>query len=130
MLRSLLLTSLLALTVATQAADKKTIVMIAGKPSHGPGQHEHNAGIQLLAKCLMQHEGDKVDVKVHLNAEWPSDEELAKADTVVIYSDGGAGHPAIQGDHLASLAKEMKRGCGFVCLHYAVEIPAGGLNVK
>ena len=37
--------------------------MIAGKPSHGPGQHEHNAGIQLLAKCLMQGEADKVDTK-------------------------------------------------------------------
>src|SRR3954468_6823485 len=124
MLRSLLLTSLLALTVATQAADKKTIVMIAGKPSHGPGQHEHNAGVQLLAKCLMQHEGDKADIKIHLNAEWPSPEELAKADSIVIYSDGGGGHPAIQDEHLQDLAKQMDRGCGLVCLHYATEIPA------
>lgn len=124
MLRSLLLTSLLALTVATQAADKKTILMIAGKPSHGPGQHEHNAGIQLLAKCLQQKHADTLDIKVHLNAEWPSTEEFAKADTIVMYADGGGGHPAIQGDHLQDLAAQMKRGCGFVCLHYAVEIPA------
>lgn len=124
MLRSLLLASLLALTVASQAADKKTVVMIAGKPSHGPGQHEHNAGIQLLAKSLMQHEGDKLDIKIHLDAEWPSPEELAKADSIVIYSDGGGGHPAIQGEHLQDLATQMKRGCGFVCLHYATEIPA------
>ena len=36
---------------ALLAADppaKKSIVMIAGKPSHGPGQHEHNAGVLLL----------------------------------------------------------------------------------
>src|ERR1051325_1141795 len=110
MLRPPLLSSLRALTAFAQAADKKTIVMIAGKPSHGPGQHEHNAGIQLLAKCLMQHEGDKVDVKVHLNAEWPSTDELAKADTIVIYADGGGGHPAIQGDHLQDLATQMNRG--------------------
>ena len=100
---------------------KKNVLMIAGSPSHGPGEHEHNAGIQLFAKCLGQGAADLVDVKFHLNAEWPSAEELAKADTVVIYADGGGGHPALQGDHLAQLGAEMKRGCGFVCLHYAVE---------
>ena len=105
------------------AADKKLVLMIAGKPSHGPAQHEHNAGVQLLTKCLRESAGDLVDVKFHLNAEWPTPEEMAKADTILIYADGGGGHPAIQGDHLEQLAKEMKRGCGFVCLHYAVEIP-------
>lgn len=76
---------------------KKNVLMIAGRPSHGPGEHEHNAGIQLLAKCLGQGAADRVDVKVHLNAEWPAAEEFAKADTVVIYSDGGGGHPALKG---------------------------------
>lgn len=108
--------------ISLAAAEKKSIIMIAGKPSHGPAQHEHNAGVQLLAKCL-KDSGADVDVKVHLNAEWPSPEELAKADTILIYSDGGGGHPALQGDHLAQLGKEMKRGAGFVCLHYAVEVP-------
>lgn len=103
---------------------KKNVLMIAGKPSHGPGEHEHNAGVQLLAKCLGQGAADRVEVKFHLNGEWPSAEEFAKADTVVIYSDGGGGHPALQGERLAELGKEMKRGCGFVCLHYAVEVPA------
>lgn len=125
-----LLTALFAFSLLSSAfsADKKSIVMIAGKPSHGPGQHEHNAGIQLLKKCLEQGAADQVDVKFHLNGEWPSQEELSKADTVVIYSDGGGGHPALQGDHLAQLDKEMKRGCGFLTLHYAVEptIEKGG----
>ena len=112
-----------ALGASVFAADaKKNVLMIAGRPSHGPGEHEHNAGIQLLAKCLGQGAADRVDVKFHLNAEWPSAEELAKADTVVIYSDGGGGHPAASPNHLAQLGKEMKRGCGFVCLHYAVEV--------
>jgi len=106
---------------------KKNVLMIAGRPSHAPGEHEHNAGIQLLAKCLGQGAADLVAVTFHLNGEWPSTDELAKADTVVIYSDGGGGHPALQGDRLEQLGKEMKRGCGFVCLHYAVEptIPKG-----
>jgi putative membrane-bound dehydrogenase-like protein len=110
-----------------QAADaKKSIVMIAGKPSHGPGQHEHNAGVQLLAKCLKES-GLPVEPTVLLNGEWPTPEVLAKADAILIYSDGGGGHPALQDNRLEQLDKEMKRGAGFVCLHYAVEptIPKG-----
>jgi hypothetical protein len=112
---------LLALSLSAFAADKKNVVLIAGRPSHGPGEHEHNAGVQLLAKCLKESAADLVDVKIHLNAEWPSAEELGAANTILIYSDGEGGQPGLQGDHLAQLDKEMKRGCGFVCLHYAVE---------
>jgi type 1 glutamine amidotransferase len=112
-----------ALALSASAADKKLVVMIAGKPSHGAAQHEHNAGIQLLAKCLAQGAADRVETRIHLNGEWPSADELAKAASIVIYSDGGAGHPAIQDDRLAQLEPIMKRGTGFVCLHYAVEVP-------
>ena len=123
MKRLLSLLALAALCASAFAAEggKKTIVMIAGKQSHGPGEHEHNAGIKLLAKCLAESAGDHVVTKVHASAEWPGAEELAQADTIVIYSDGGGGHPALQGDHSAQLGEQMKRGCGFVCLHYAVE---------
>jgi len=105
------------------SADKKTIVLIAGKPSHGPGAHEHNAGVQLLAKCLNASVPDLVDVKVHLNAEWPAMEELKSADTVLIYADGFTRHPALEADHLEQLSVEMKRGCGFMALHWATEVP-------
>ncbi|MEZ5388119.1 MAG: ThuA domain-containing protein [Prosthecobacter sp.] len=111
----------LSLVVPAFSADKKSIVMIAGKPSHGPAQHEHNAGILLLKKCLEQGVPDQVDIKHHLNGEWPSQEEFSAADTIVIYADGGERHPALQDDRLAQLDKEMKRGCGFLTLHYAVE---------
>jgi putative membrane-bound dehydrogenase-like protein len=120
---ALTLAALAPVAVAKTPDGKPLIVLIAGKPSHGPGEHEHNAGVQLLAKCLGQG-ASNVSVKVHLNAEWPDDTELAQADTVAIYSDGGGGHPMLKQDHLASLRKEMDRGCGFVCLHYAVEFPS------
>lgn len=110
-------------TVCGEEGGKKIVVMIAGKQSHGPGEHEHNAGVLLLAKCLGEGAADRVATKVHLKAEWPPLEELAKADTILIYSDGGGGHPALQDDHLQQLGDQMKRGCGFVCLHYAVEVP-------
>ena len=117
-----LLLSVLALCgslASVQAEEKKNVLMIAGRPSHGPGEHEHNAGIQLLAAGLQQGAADRVTVTVSLGGKWPSDDDVAKADTIVIYSDGGGGHPALP--HLDQLAKKMAAGCGFVCLHYAVE---------
>ena len=105
--------------LAASAADPKHVLLIAGRPSHGPGEHEHNAGIQLLAAGLKQGAAGLVDVEVSLGGKWPSDEAVAKADAIVIYSDGGNGHPALP--HLEQLAKKMAAGCGFVCLHYAVE---------
>src|SRR4030095_13748363 len=111
------------LAVLSPAAFAKTpdgkplVVLIAGKPSHAPGEHEHNAGVQLLAKCLGQG-APNVAVKVHLNAEWPDAAELGQADTVLIYSDGGGGHPMLKEDRVASLRKEMGRGCGVRCVNY------------
>jgi type 1 glutamine amidotransferase len=40
---------------------------------------------------------------------------------VVLYSDGGEGHPALQSDHLKVLGDLMKKGVGLCCLHYATE---------
>ncbi len=121
----LLLTALAFTAASALAADaaKKNILLLAGRPSHGPGEHEHNAGVLLLKKCL-DESGLPVSATAHLSAEWPSPGELAKADTIVFYSDGGGGHFLLSDDHLAQVEKEMKRGAGFVCLHYAVEFPA------
>ncbi len=112
---------LLLSALTMSAAEKKRVVLIAGKPSHGPGQHEHNAGVLLFKKCLEQGAADAVEVKHYLNSEWPSAEVLGQADTILFYADGQGGHPALQGDHLQQLGKEMARGCGLVCVHYAVE---------
>jgi len=117
--RPFLLIILVSLATCLCAADKKNVLLIAGSPSHGPGEHEHNAGVQLLAAGLKQAVPDLVNVSFSLNGEWPSDEQVSSADTIVIYSDGGKKHPALP--HLGQLAKKMSAGCGFVCLHYAVE---------
>jgi type 1 glutamine amidotransferase len=100
------------------AADKK-IVLIAGKPSHGPGAHEHNAGVLLLKKCLDEIPGVKAEVQLN---GWPENEKIFNgADAIVLYMDGGANHPALQNDRLQKLDALMKRGVGLACLHYAVE---------
>lgn len=121
--KALSILAVLALSAGVSFADagKKLVVLIAGKPSHGPGQHEHNAGVLLFKKCLEENASSAVEVKHHLNGEWPAEDELAKADTILIYSDGGGGHPALQENRLQQLDKQMQRGCGLVCVHYATE---------
>jgi putative membrane-bound dehydrogenase-like protein len=116
----------LAFAIATSAllataADKpRKLVLIAGKPSHPPGMHEFRAGSLLLEKCLLGVPGFKIEV--HTNG-WVSDEKsFADADAVVIYADGGGGHPAVQGNHKETLGALMKRGVGFGAMHYGVEV--------
>lgn len=108
--------------MAQQATAQKHAILIGGKPSHGLGAHEHNAGVLLLKKCL-DESGLPIKITVKLNADWPTGEELASADTVLIYCDGGKRHLLLKEDRLQQMKKEIKRGCGFLCLHYAVEFP-------
>lgn len=117
---SLLLPLLLAAAVGAQAADRK-LVLIAGRPSHPPGMHEFRAGCLLLEKCLAGHPG--LTVNVHTNG-WPaSDAAFEGAAAVVIYADGGGGHPAIQGQRLALLRGLIDKGTGFGVMHYGCEVP-------
>ncbi|MGO8927920.1 MAG: ThuA domain-containing protein [Limisphaerales bacterium] len=116
-----ILLSVLALaTAVTAAAGDAKIVFLAGPPSHGPREHEHRAGCLLLKSCLDGFPG--VTSEVYSNG-WPQDPAAAfdGAATVVIYSDGGGGHPFLQDDRLKMIGELMKKGVGLVCIHYAVE---------
>lgn len=109
-----------------QAEEVKKLILIAGKPSHPPLMHEFRAGCLLLEKCLRNVKGLKVEV--HDNG-WVKDETtFSDADAVVIYADGGGKHPALQGEHLATLEALIKKGVGFGCMHYGVEVPPGQAN--
>src|SRR5437867_7606115 len=104
---------IIALTIlafsSLTAAEKKQIVFIAGPPSHGPGEHEHRAGCLLLKSCL-----DKMPdiVSTVYSNGWPpnADEAFAEAAAVVVYSDGGPGHPLLQEDRLKTIDALMKNG--------------------
>jgi type 1 glutamine amidotransferase len=102
--------------------DDRVVLLIAGKPSHGPGQHEHKAGVLLFQKCLASVPG--LTTRVALNG-WPQDEAaLEGVHAIVIYSDGGRNHPALVDGHLAVLNRLMSKGTGLGLIHYAIE-PAG-----
>jgi len=110
------------------AAAPKKIIFVAGRPSHGPLQHEHRAGCLLLQKCLAGMPG--ITALVASNG-WPTKVEgdktvddnsvFAGAAAVVLYSDGGGGLPALAGSRLQVLGDLMKQGVGLGCIHYAVE---------
>jgi len=119
-LRSCFAAALWLATQPTLPAAQKRALLIAGPPSHGPLQHEHNAGVLLLQKCLAAVPDLHVDVALN---GWPPDgaAALAQADAVLIYADGSEHHIALADDHPAQLERLAARGGGIGCLHYAVE---------
>jgi hypothetical protein len=118
-------------SMPVRGADKR-IVLIAGRPSHPPGMHEFRAGCLLLQKALASVPGITVQV---YDGGWPSkmvdgarvDDSAAldNADAVLIFSDGGRGNPAIQGDRMKVVDALAARGAGLGFAHYGVEVPAG-----
>jgi Trehalose utilisation len=118
---------LLALMIAASVsmaedAAKKKLVIIAGRPSHGPGEHEFNAGVQLIAKCLANQAG--LETKISLSG-WPKDESIFEgASAVVFYMDGGGGHEVVQenGRRKKLVDEWASKGVGIGCMHYGVEI--------
>ena len=114
---------LLLVSLAAGSAAEKHIVLIAGIPSHGPGDHEFRAGCLLLKKCLDGVPG--ISSIVYSNG-WPNAESaFEKANAVLIYADGGAGHPGIQPERIKTIDALAKRGVGIGCAHYGVEVPKG-----
>ncbi len=108
------------------AMGHKKVVFVAGKKSHGWGQHEHNAGCLLLANRLDVAAAENelpVVTTVYQNG-WPTDPTaFDNANTVISYCDGGGRH------YLHEKGKQfediMRRGVGLVCIHYGVEVPKG-----
>jgi putative membrane-bound dehydrogenase-like protein len=110
---------LMSVASYTPAQDRR-IVFLAGKPSHGYGSHEHLAGSRILADTI-QRAAANIQCDVYPGG-WPADEKVLEgAHAIVMYADGGGGHPALA--HLETLGKFIDKGVGFACLHYAVEVP-------
>ena len=100
MKRALALLFAVSAAFATEAADK-SIVLIAGTPSHGKAEHEFRAGALLLSDCLAKIPGIRPTV---VSNGWPTDVSvLLSADAVLLFADGGSGHPAIKPERLKLL---------------------------
>ena len=129
-MKKVILSLFLAVTSLGVFGAERQLVLVAGTQSHGPGDHEFNAGVQLLAKCLKDVPGLKTTVQLN---GWPKDESiLEKADAVLFYMDGGGNHPVAQKDRLAFMDSLMSKGVGVGFAHYAVEVQTnkGGMEWK
>jgi type 1 glutamine amidotransferase len=120
---------LLALLLAAQKTSgdlhPPKIVLIAGKKSHGPGEHEYLKSVRLL-KVLLDHSPSLSGIKaeVYFNG-WPEDPSvLDTADTIVMVSDGMEWLPYTDSeDRIRTMQKQMDRGCGFLALHFTTYVP-------
>ncbi len=88
------------------------ILFLAGGRSHGPGEHEFNAGCQLLAKAINEQSG--LNLKATVISGWPKDETVFDGvKAVVIYAD--ATSVVSKGwEKMDSLAK---KGVGIMFMH-------------
>jgi type 1 glutamine amidotransferase len=106
-----------ALLLSSLAVADKSVLLIAGPKSHAPGQHEHPAGCELLAKHLNT---SGLGITAETSLGWPADPaKAAAADTLVIYCDGQDAHAAK--GRVTELRQRLAAGKGLVVLHYALE---------
>lgn len=96
------------------AAEKKVIVFVHGKASHGYGGHAYGPAFRMLARML--NEGVPTVEAVVVR----DDRDLAvldSADAIVLGSDGGRLVKTL-GDRLEPL---MEKGVGLAAIHYTVD---------
>lgn len=100
----------------------RKVVLIAGPNSHGKGAHDHYEGVHLLADYLRK---DSPDWELVIATDgWPENPDIFdNAHAVLVYSDGGKGHPI--NSHLDQVDQLLEKKVGFLMLHYAVEVPKG-----
>jgi type 1 glutamine amidotransferase len=104
-----------------KAEGAKRLVLVAGHPSHAKGDHEFNAGVKILRRCLNETSGV---IAASYHNGWPQDPTAFDgADAVLLYMDGGSGHPLIEPSHIAQMDALIRDGVGLCCCHYAVEVP-------
>ena len=115
----------LAAMVVTPIAQTpaRQILLIADKPSHGPLQHEHNAGVWQFQKWLKNVPGVVVTTSYD---GWPADgSAIDRADAIFMFCTGGNGHFAYrEPERIAALKRAAARGAGLMFYHYCVEPPA------
>lgn len=98
--------------------DVKRIVFIAAQEGHGgKGNHEFKAGAIYLARTL-NATYPNVFAVVYKNTNWPKD--VSDADCIIVLLNHGG--PAATNK---SIQAAVKRGAGFMAIHYGVEVNKG-----
>jgi type 1 glutamine amidotransferase len=127
LLSALLLTVLgTSAAVGQQPAKTKKILLIGMNRDHGPGEHEYMAGLAILAECLKQTPGAEVKtVKAPERGKgFPVDDKtLEESNCIVFFLRAGGGYLKEDAERRTKIEQVLKKGAGFVALHWAVEGP-------
>jgi type 1 glutamine amidotransferase len=104
----------------------RKIAFIAGRPSHGEGNHEWDKDAQFLRQCLHGAANvESLNIDIHYDG-WPRDpHDLDDADAIVFLSDGFEHHPLKEPERLGKIRELARHGIGLVFLHYSVDPPEG-----
>ena len=115
---------------ANRARAMRKIVLIAGPMiGHDKNTHEYERSVILL-KYLLDTASSLRNVRTEAYFKgWPQDERvLDDADTIVFVTDGSdrkeSDHPLYIGDHIKTLEKQMRRGCGLMQFHWSTFAPS------
>jgi type 1 glutamine amidotransferase len=104
----------------------KKIVLVGMDRDHGKGEHEYMAGLAILAECLKQTPGVEVST-LHVGFKdkgFPAEAKvLDDANCIVTFLRAGGDYFLRDKERRAKLEELMKKGAGFVALHWAVEGP-------
>jgi hypothetical protein len=94
------------------------VVFIGDAGTHGPrGNHEFVAGFLLMARALNENYPN-VHAVVYSSNQWPAD--FSGADAIIV----GLNHGERAGKD-EQIGKAMKRGAGFMAVHFGVEVNLG-----
>lgn len=108
-------------------APPKTVVIIGGAASEGPGKHDYPQGVRKLQALIEAAPEARAALRVIAYPDgWPRDPRaLDGADTVVWYFDGLDRHPLRDPQRRRQFESLMRRGVGLVALHQSSTVPVG-----
>jgi type 1 glutamine amidotransferase len=93
----------------------KKILLIYTPPDHPHGSHMYEHESRLLAKCLEQTAG----VSTHISLNWPSDPAVLDGVSSIVFYTRPAGDIVLGEANRQQFMELMKRGVGYVAIHWA-----------
>ena len=88
------------------------LLLVAGPQDHGPGEHDYPAWQRVWSQLLAAADQVTVDTAI----DWPTEEQLKAADTIVLYQKGTWNENRAQ-----AIDAHLAKGGGLVLIHWAVE---------
>lgn len=112
---------------------KKKVLIIRGKSTHGPDSH-NNDEVGLLIKDKLEASPYAGSMEVQTTLNYPADLSLVEnADLIIISSDGGDRHALGNKNNLTQHMKHLdgvlkKNKTGLIVIHWATDAPSGGMG--